>query len=566
MRLSDWRIGYRLGAGFAALAAMLLIVGILSILKLSSFHDNARDIVQEIYPQTVDANNLIENVSEGVRVFQQLLLVSGDDKIKSVTDQIPPVSQEITRLMSELEKYANESNNAKIQQVISDIRTIRADFLSSGQKVIALVKANDRDAAINEFNDHLNPLQKAYRKAVRQLVDYQDDMMMSTVDSMSATYHEIRLVLLVILGLGVALSVWIAVAITRSVTQPIQQALVMADRVSQGDLTSQISTSRKDEAGLLLQALDNMNDSLRQIVGQVRDGAEAISTAASQIAAGNQDLSSRTEEQASSLEQTAASMEELVSTIKNTAENTQQATSIANQASSAAHRSGEVMLSVTNKMRSIREASMRMAEIIGVIDGIAFQTNILALNAAVEAARAGEQGRGFAVVAGEVRSLAQRSATAAKEIKELIDDSVDKIQEGMQLVDTAESTMDGLTGHVKDVHSIINEISQASHEQSDGISQINIAVGQIDTTTQQNAALVEESASAALSLQSQASLLAEAVSAFRLTPQGNNGAPSPVRRSAALSHALPSAASVRPVATEKRAAATAGSNDDWTSF
>ncbi|AIR70736.1 methyl-accepting chemotaxis protein [Dickeya fangzhongdai] len=566
MRLSDWRIGYRLGAGFAALAAMLLIVGILSILKLSSFHDNARDIVQEIYPQTVDANNLIENVSEGVRVFQQLLLVSGDDKIKSVTDQIPPVSQEITRLMSELEKYANESNNAKIQQVISDIRTIRADFLSSGQKVIALVKANDRDAAINEFNDHLNPLQKAYRKAVRQLVDYQDDMMMSTVDSMSATYHEIRLVLLVILGLGVALSVWIALAITRSVTQPIQQALVMADRVSQGDLTSQISTSRKDEAGLLLQALDNMNDSLRQIVGQVRDGAEAISTAASQIAAGNQDLSSRTEEQASSLEQTAASMEELVSTIKNTAENTQQATSIANQASSAAHRSGEVMLSVTNKMRSIREASMRMAEIIGVIDGIAFQTNILALNAAVEAARAGEQGRGFAVVAGEVRSLAQRSATAAKEIKELIDDSVDKIQEGMQLVDTAESTMDGLTGHVKDVHSIINEISQASHEQSDGISQINLAVGQIDTTTQQNAALVEESASAALSLQSQASLLAEAVSAFRLTPQGNNGVPSPVRRSAALSHVLPSAASVRPVATEKRAAATAGSNDDWTSF
>ncbi|WP_107760370.1 methyl-accepting chemotaxis protein [Dickeya sp. Secpp 1600] len=566
MRLSDWRIGYRLGAGFAALAAMLLIVGILSILKLSSFHDNARDIVQEIYPKTVDANNLIENVSEGVRVFQQLLLVSGDDKIKSVTDQIPPVSQEITRLMSELEKYANESNNAKIQQVISDIRTIRADFLSSGQKVIALVKANDRDAAINEFNDHLNPLQKAYRKAVRQLVDYQDDMMMSTVDSMSATYHEIRLVLLVILGLGVALSMWIALAITRSVTQPIQQALVMADRVSQGDLTSQISTSRKDEAGLLLQALDNMNDSLRQIVGQVRDGAEAISTAASQIAAGNQDLSSRTEEQASSLEQTAASMEELVSTIKNTAENTQQATSIANQASSAAHRSGEVMLSVTNKMRSIREASMRMAEIIGVIDGIAFQTNILALNAAVEAARAGEQGRGFAVVAGEVRSLAQRSATAAKEIKELIDDSVDKIQEGMQLVDTAESTMDGLTGHVKDVHSIINEISQASHEQSDGISQINIAVGQIDTTTQQNAALVEESASAALSLQSQASLLAEAVSAFRLTPQGSNGAPSPARRSAALSHALPSAASVRPVATEKRAAATVGSNDDWTSF
>ncbi|WP_263063650.1 methyl-accepting chemotaxis protein [Dickeya dadantii] len=563
MRLSDWRIGYRLGAGFAVLAVMLVCVGILSMAKLSSFHDDARDIVQEIYPQTVDANTLIENVNEGVRIFQQLLLVSGDDRINAVSDQIAPVSKEITRLMDGLEKHANESNDARNQQLIGDIRRIRAQFLESGQKVVALVKANNREEALNEFNQRLNPAQREYRNAVRQLVDYQDNAMMSTVDAMSATYHDIRLVLLTILGIGVVLSVWVAMAITRSVTQPIQQALIMADRVSQGDLTSQISSNRKDEAGLLLQALDHMNASLRQIVGQVRDGAEAISTAASQIAAGNQDLSSRTEEQASSLEQTAASMEELVSTIKNTAENTQQATSIANQASSAAHRSGEVMLSVTSKMRGIREASMRMAEIIGVIDGIAFQTNILALNAAVEAARAGEQGRGFAVVAGEVRSLAQRSATAAKEIKELIDDSVDKIQEGMQLVDTAESTMDGLTGHVKDVHSIINEISQASHEQSDGISQINIAIGQIDTTTQQNAALVEESASAALSLQSQASLLAEAVSAFRLTQQGGNGAPSSVRQPAALSHALPSA---RPNVTEKRAAATAGTNDDWTSF
>ncbi|NPE61296.1 HAMP domain-containing protein, partial [Dickeya dadantii] len=399
MRLSDWRIGYRLGAGFAVLAVMLVVVGILSITKLSSFHDSARDIVQEIYPQTVDANTLIDNVNEGVRVFQQLLLVSGDDRIKAVSDQIPPISKEITRLMDALEKHANESNDAKNQQLIGDIRRIRAKFLESGQKVVALVKANNREEALNEFNQRLNPAQREYRNAVRQLVDYQDNAMMSTVDAMSATYHDIRLVLLAILGIGVVLSVWVAMAITRSVTQPIQQALVMADRVSQGDLTSQISSNRKDEAGLLLQALDHMNASLRQIVGQVRDGAEAISTAASQIAAGNQDLSSRTEEQASSLEQTAASMEELVSTIKNTAENTQQATSIANQASSAAHRSGEVMLSVTSKMRGIREASMRMAEIIGVIDGIAFQTNILALNAAVEAARAGEQGRGFAVVA-----------------------------------------------------------------------------------------------------------------------------------------------------------------------
>ncbi|MEI7374786.1 methyl-accepting chemotaxis protein [Dickeya chrysanthemi] len=561
MRLSDWRIGYRLGAGFAVLAVMLVFVGMLSIAKLSGFHDDARDIVQKIYPQTVDANALIEDVNEAVRISQQLMLVSGDDRIKAVSDQIPPLSKDITRLMDALVKHADESQDAKSQALISDIQRIRVQFLASGQKIGELVKNHDREAALEEFNQHLDPTQREYRNAVRRLVDYHNKAMLGTIDTMSSTYHDIRLVLLMILGGGVLLSIWVATAITRSVTQPIQQALVMADRVSQGDLSSHISSHRKDEAGRLLQALDHMNASLRQIVGQVRDGAEAISSAASQIAAGNQDLSSRTEEQASSLEQTAASMEELVSTIKNTADNTRQATSIANQASSAAHRSGEVMLSVTSKMRGIRESSMRMAEIIGVIDGIAFQTNILALNAAVEAARAGEQGRGFAVVAGEVRSLAQRSATAAKEIKELIDDSVDKIQEGMDLVDSAESTMNNLTNHVNDVHGIINEISQASHEQSDGISQINIAVGQIDTTTQQNAALVEESASAALSLQSQAAQLAEAVSAFRLTPQGNSSATSPARQSAVLSPALP----VRPAATERRAAAV-GSNSDWTSF
>ncbi|QDX28987.1 methyl-accepting chemotaxis protein [Dickeya poaceiphila] len=564
MRLSDWRIGYRLGAGFAVLAIMLVCVGILSIAKLSSFHDNARDIVQDIYPQTVNANALIEDVNEAVRISQQLMLVSGDDRIKAISDQIPLLSKDITRLMDALVKHANESQDAKSQELISDIQRIRAQFLASGLKVGELVKNHNREAAFDEFNQHLDPTQREYRNAVRRLVDYHNKAMLGTIDTMSSTYLNIRLILLTILGAGVLLSIWVAMAITRSVTQPIQQALAMADRVSQGDLSSHISSNRKDETGLLLQALDHMNASLRQIVSQVRDGAEAISSAASQIAAGNQDLSSRTEEQASSLEQTAASMEELASTIKNTADNTQQATSIANQASSAANRSGEVMLSVTHKMRGIREASMRMAEIIGVIDGIAFQTNILALNAAVEAARAGEQGRGFAVVAGEVRSLAQRSATAAKEIKELIDDSVDKIQEGMDLVDNAESTMNDLTSHVNDVHGIINEISQASHEQSDGISQLNIAVGQIDTTTQQNAALVEESASAALSLQSQASLLAEAVSAFRLSSQGGKAATPPTRRpAAALS---PAALPVRPAVAEKRAAATASSHDDWTSF
>ncbi|QQG28699.1 MCP four helix bundle domain-containing protein [Pectobacterium carotovorum] len=553
MNLANWRIGYRLGAGFAILILMLFVVSIFSLSKLSSFQGSARSIVKEVYPQTVDANSLIDNVNSILVAYQRLMLVSGEDKIKENVDRVNGFRQEIGRLLDKLESQTVEERS--ISQLRA-IRAIRNEFLKSGDKIISEVVAGNREAAIEEFNNNLNVTQRQYRDAVRQLVNYQDDAMDTSIEAMAEVYSNTRMILLLILALGAVFGALIAWSITRSVTRPIQQALQVADRVAQGDLTSRITVTSKDETGLLLQSLDHMNTSLSTIVGQVRDGAETISTAASQIAAGNQDLSARTEEQASSLEETAASMEQLTSTIKNTAENTQQATDIANKASGAAKQSGDVMVSVTQKMRGIRDSSQRMAEIIGVIDGIAFQTNILALNAAVEAARAGEQGRGFAVVAGEVRSLAQRSATAAREIKDLIDDSVSKIQEGMSLVDTAEETMGGLTGYVRDVNEIISEISQASREQSDGINQMNLAVGQIDTTTQQNAALVEESASAALSLQAQASVLAEAVSAFKLLPYGNGKtvsyASTPIRTPAL---------SLAPAAAKNK-----GNNGDWTTF
>ncbi|ACT15086.1 MULTISPECIES: methyl-accepting chemotaxis protein [Pectobacterium] len=553
MSLANWRIGYRLGAGFAILILMLFVVSIFSLSKLSSFQDSARSIVKDVYPQTVDSNSLIDNVNSILVAYQRLMLVSDQTQIQTNVARVNEFRQEIGRLLDKLESQTVEERSVS---QLRDIRAIRNEFLKSGDKIISEVVAGNRDAAIEEFNNNLNVTQRQYRDAVRQLVNYQDDAMDTSVEAMAEVYSETRIILLLILALGAVFGALIAWSITRSVTQPIQQALQVADRVAQGDLTSRITVTSKDETGLLLQSLDHMNTSLSTIVGQVRDGAETISTAASQIAAGNQDLSARTEEQASSLEETAASMEQLTSTIKNTAENTQQATEIANKASGAAKQSGDVMVSVTQKMRGIRDSSQRMAEIIGVIDGIAFQTNILALNAAVEAARAGEQGRGFAVVAGEVRSLAQRSATAAREIKDLIDDSVSKIQEGMSLVDTAEETMGGLTGYVRDVNEIISEISQASREQSDGINQMNLAVGQIDTTTQQNAALVEESASAALSLQAQASVLAEAVSAFKLLSYGSGKtasyASAPVRTPTL---------SLAPAAAKDQ-----GNNSDWTSF
>ncbi|BES83019.1 methyl-accepting chemotaxis protein [Pectobacterium araliae] len=513
MNVANWRIGYRLGGGFTVLILMLFAVSLFSLSKLSGFQDGAREIVKDVYPQTVDANNLIDNVNGHFVAYLQMMLVSGQEQRQGYVDQIMAYRKEIGRLLDNLEKNASGERSHK---QVDAIRILRAEFIKSGDKIISDALAGNNDVAVEEFNTRLNVIQRKYRDSVKQLVNYQDDAMNTSVEAMAEVYSSTRIILLFILALGAASGALIAWLITRSVTRPIEQALQVADRVAQGDLTSRITVASKDETGLLLQSLDRMNTSLSAIVGQVRDGAETISTAASQITAGNQDLSSRTEEQASSLEETAASMEQLTSTIKNTAENTQQATEIANKATGAAKKSGDVMLSVTQKMRGIRDSSQRMAEIIGVIDGIAFQTNILALNAAVEAARAGEQGRGFAVVAGEVRSLAQRSATAAREIKDLIDDSVSKIHEGMDLVDTAEETMGGLTSHVKDVHNIITEISQASREQSDGINQMNLAIGQIDTTTQQNAALVEESASAALSLQAQASVLAQAVSAFKI--------------------------------------------------
>jgi len=513
MFLANLRIGFRLGAGFSTLIIMLFVVSFFSLSKLSDFQSNARGIVIEIYPLTKESNNLIDMVNEHFIGYSQMILASEPEQRQGYMNNIMKHRQEIGSLLDKIEGGISKESSRKYTD---EIKLHRTKFLASADKVISALQTGNNHAAAVEFNNNLSKLQSQYINAVKDMANYQGETMDASIEAMAVEYNNTRMILLIILALAIIVSVLIAYSLTRSVTRPIQRALQVADSVAQGDLTSQIKITSSDETGLLLKSLDHMNTSLSALVGQVRDGADTISIAATQIAAGNQDLSSRTEEQASSLEETASSMEQLAATIKNTAENTTQAARIAHQASDAAQKSGQVMISVTQKMRGIRDSSLRMAEIINVIDGISFQTNILALNAAVEAARAGEQGRGFAVVAGEVRSLAQSSATAAREIKDLIDDSVKKVQEGMTLVNTAEETIDGLTGYVRDVNEVISEISQASSEQSDGIHQINIAVGQIDTTTQQNAALVEESAAAAFSLQAQASALAEAVSAFKL--------------------------------------------------
>jgi methyl-accepting chemotaxis protein len=321
--------------------------------------------------------------------------------------------------------------------------------------------------------------------------------------------------------IGVLAGVGLAIWITGSITRPLNEAVAVARQVAQGDLTTRIDPVTTDETGQLLQALKEMNDSLARTVGEVRNSTETIATASGEIASGNLDLSSRTEAQASSLEETASSMEELTQTVKQNADNARQANQLVVSASDVAVKGGQVVGQVVETMGSIKESSRKIVDIIGVIDSIAFQTNILALNAAVEAARAGEQGRGFAVVATEVRNLAQRSAGAAKEIKALIGDSVEKVDAGSKLVDEAGETMNEIVTSVKQVADIMSEITAASQEQSSGIEQVNQAIGQMDEMTQQNAALVEEAAAAAQSMQDQAGSLSLAVSVFKLSGNGS---------------------------------------------
>ncbi len=368
----------------------------------------------------------------------------------------------------------------------------------------------------------------------------------------------------------------VALLITRSITRPLSQAIGVARKVADGDLSSEIAVSSRDEIGQLQQALRDMNDKLADIVRNVRNGTDTMATASSEIAAGNLDLSSRTEQQASSLEETASSMEELTSTVRQNAENAGQANQLAISASEVAARGGSVVSEVVETMEQINGSARKIVDIIGVIDGIAFQTNILALNAAVEAARAGEQGRGFAVVATEVRSLAQRSAAAAKEIKSLIGDSVDKVENGSRLVAEAGSTMDEVVASVRRVTDIMAEITAASHEQSTGIEQVNQAITQMDQVTQQNAALVEEAAAAADSLQEQAAALSEVVSVFRVSGTAGSAAAKPrstarkpakvISLPASTRRTEPAATATAPKAVTLRKTGTGGAADEWEEF
>jgi methyl-accepting chemotaxis protein len=400
--------------------------------------------------------------------------------------------------------------------LMAAVTSARKVYAKSRDQLFALKKAGDADGVAKLADGLLETQFNAYLTAVQHIGEYEAGIERERVAQVQQQYHDGQNFLLALAAGALALGAWFAYVIAGSITRPLHKAVQVAQTVAAGDLSSRIEVRSKDETGLLLQALKEMNASLVDIVGQVRSGTDTIATASGQIASGNLDLSARTEQQASSLEETASSMEQLTATVKQNGDNSRQAHTLALSASEVARKGGTVVSEVVDTMGEINASARKIVDIIAVIDGIAFQTNILALNAAVEAARAGEQGRGFAVVATEVRNLAQRSASAAKEIKELINESVDKVEAGARLVDLAGSTMEEIVVNVRRVSDIIGEITQASAEQTMGIEQINEAILQMDRVTQQNAALVEEAAAAAASLQDQSGALAQVVSVFQL--------------------------------------------------
>jgi len=518
------------------------------------------------------------------------LAADASQEITEVHSSVYRLFTWIGNLKADKIKQITNAQNVKIDEVIKNITAFGArPGMGAAERKVAervvkeLVKyrkqADDAiDLSTVDVNTGMAAMQTADSsfldmiKDFKQLVSMEKRLAQENYDNAGAAFSQSMMVLLAILVLALGISVAIAAFMSRMIVRPLKHAIALAGRIAGGDLSSEIKVAGRDETAQLLQALKDMNASLQKIVSEVRSGTDSISTASQQIASGNADLSQRTEEQASSLEETASSMEELTSTVKHNAENARQANQLAASASEVALKGGQVVGQVVGTMSSINESSKKIVDIIGVIDGIAFQTNILALNAAVEAARAGEQGRGFAVVASEVRNLAQRSAAAAKEIKTLIGDSVDKVGAGTKLVDEAGKTMEEIVSSVKRVTDIMAEITAASQEQSAGIEQVNQAITQMDEVTQQNAALVEEAAAAAESMQQQAGNLAQAVSVFRLDQTVRaDGAPGSQSR-AEVQQLAPRAKAKAQVAAKPvpggsaLARAKTGTDDAWEEF
>lgn len=513
MKLSNVTIRARLWLGFGLLMILMLAMAASGIARLGQLNGQMKDVIHDKYPKTVVAGDIVDQLNLIARSVRNILLLKREPQIKSEYDRITGADRAIREDLAQLEKLLTDDDS---RTALKKLVTAQNAYFEKRDKVLAMVQQGGKEGAIDMLIDEVRPVQSATMSAADALIKQQHDMMKSAGDEVESNYVQARTLLLVLAAAGLAAAAAIAWMITRSITAPLDRAVRVAETVAAGDLTSAIDTQGRDETSMLLRALKKMNDRLLDIVSQVRVSTDTIATASSEIARGNLDLSSRTEEQAASLEETASSMEQLTATVKQNASHAGQANQLAGSASDIARQGGEVVSQVVDTMGAIDASSKKIVDIIGVIDGIAFQTNILALNAAVEAARAGEQGRGFAVVASEVRTLAQRAGVAAKEIKELIEDAAAKVKSGLAVTVESEAAIARVAQASSRTTQLMSDIAAASKEQAAGIEQVNQVVVQMDQVTQQNAALVEEATAASRALEEQAHALTTSVAVFKV--------------------------------------------------
>src|SRR5471032_2626371 len=572
MNFGNLNIGKRLGIGFSVILAILILITGLGIYRLQGVAGATRAMMAVPVAKERMLGDMYRHVFAGIR--RTSAIAKSEDP--ALAEFFAADTANSTRIVGELLKKIEPLATDEDRAMLDSVAAVRNKYMAARNAIAKAKAAGDAATAQRLMQQDFLPLSVEYENGLQALLDHQRKIIDITAEDNDAVAIRSRnllmLLAVLVVGFGMVFAWWL----TRGITRPINQAVAVARRVADGDLVDHDHTAATsyaaDEPGQLLQALHDMSTNLVTIVGDVRLGTDNIATASCQIAAGNLDLSSRTEQQASSLEETASSMEQLTSTVKQNADNARQANVLAASASAVAVRGGAVVSDVVRTMASIDASSKKIVDIIGVIDGIAFQTNILALNAAVEAARASEQGRGFAVVDSEVRNLAQRSAAAAKENKTLINNSVEQVEAGSTLVNQAGATMDEIVASITRVTDIMGEITAASVEQSSGIEQVNHAIVQMDQVTQQNAALVEEAAAAAESMQEQAAQLSQVVCRFKLsaadmaalTPPAPRRKPAPQVRAAARPVGA-KAAMAKPAARPALKQVAAG-GDEWEAF
>ena len=511
--IKNIRIGSRLGAGFAVVLVFSMVVAAVGIWRLKTVAQQT----QQMMDVPLKTERLVSQWNTLLLIAIQrttTVVKSRDPELEAfLAKEAAASSKESAQTLKDVEQLLTSEEEKKL---FAAINAARKQFLAIRDQIYAAKKEGDAAKVDQLYQQQYVGIANNTQGAMRSLLDFErariDEISADIQQDAASSQWQIFALEAVILACGIAF----ALLLTRSITRPVHAALAISQRVAAGDLTSRAQPMGQDELGQLVTSLQGMSERLHGVVSTVRLGADNIAVASGEIANGNLDLSARTEEQAGALEETAASIEQLTSSVRTNSENAHQANDLVKSAASIAGQGGQVMQELIDTMGNINSSSRKIVDIIGVIDGIAFQTNILALNAAVEAARAGEQGRGFAVVASEVRALAQRSASAAKEIKQLIDDSVSKVDAGSELVERAGKTMQEVVGSVQGAHALVGDISTASREQAEGIHQVNQAVSQMDGVTQQNAALVEQAAAAAKSLEDQAAQLKRAVAFFAL--------------------------------------------------